>query len=440
MTKLNKILVVVFVIALSMGVAIGQDDAPTGWSFGGVPAIAYNSDTGFLYGAILNIYNYGDGSQYPDYRHSTYIEWSRTTKGSGKNIIQFDSKYLLPWDLRITTDLSYLTEAALPFYGFNGYESDYQSKYEDDEDDAYKSRVYYRHARDILKFTADFQKQLLRDYNLRGLVGFGYHKTDIGTVDIESLNEDKDDEDKLPEVDLLYDTYLKHGAISEDEAEGGLTNFIKLGLVFDTRDNEPNPMSGIWTEALVTTVPNGLGNDVSYSLFTATHRQYFTIIDKNLSFAYRLAYQGTIDGQIPFFMLPFYQSSYKTDEGLGGSKTLRGVLKNRIVGNSVGFANLEMRWKFLHTKLLGQNLYLALNAFVDGGKVLKRYDSPGYEDYYDTVINAFDDAKEDDIHISYGGGFRIALNENFIIAIDYGMAKDEQDGNSGLYIGLGYLY
>jgi outer membrane protein assembly factor BamA len=439
MTKLNKILVVVFVIALSMGVTIGQD-TPTGWSFGGVPAIAYNSDTGFLYGAILNIYNYGDGSQYPDYRHSTYIEWSRTTKGSGKNIIQFDSKYLLPWDLRITADLSYLTEAALPFYGFNGYESDYLSKYEDDGDNAYKSRVYYRHARDILKFTADFQKQLLQDYNLRGLVGFGYHDTDIETVDIESLNEDKEDADKLPEVDLLYDTYLKHGAISENDAQGGLTNFFKLGLVFDTRDNEPNPMSGIWTEALVTTVPNGLGNDVSYTLLTATHRQYFTIIDKNLSFAYRLAYQGTIDGQIPFFMLPFYQSSYKTDEGLGGAKTLRGILKNRIVGNSVGFANLEMRWKFLRTKLGGQNLYLALNAFVDGGKVLQRYDSPGYQAYYDKVINAFGNAKEDDLHISYGGGFRIALNENFIIAVDYGMAADEMDGNSGLYIGLGYLY
>ena len=117
MTKSNKTIIAVFVLVLSMGIAIGQDDVPTGWSFGGVPAIAYNSDTGFLYGAILNIFNYGDGSKYPEYMHSTYLEWSRTTKGSGKNIIQFDSKYLLPWDLRITADFSYLTEAALPFYG-----------------------------------------------------------------------------------------------------------------------------------------------------------------------------------------------------------------------------------------------------------------------------------------------------------------------------------
>lgn len=440
MTKLNKILIIVFVILSSMNVAVGQNDNPTGWSFGGVPAVAYNSDTGFLYGAILNIYNYGDGSQYPDYIHSTYLEWSRTTKGSGINRVQFDSKYLLPWDLRITADLAYLTEAALPFYGFNGFESDYRAEYEDDEDDAYKSRVYYRHERDIFRFTADFQKQILKEHNLRALLGFGYFNTDIATVDIESLNDGKDDEDKLPEVDLLYDTYVKQGAISEEEAAGGLTNLVKLGLVYDTRDNEPNPMKGMWSEALVTHVPDALGNDFSYTLFTATHRQYFTIIERDLSAAVRLGYQGVIDGRIPFFMLPFYSGSFKTDEGFGGAKTLRGILKNRIVGNAVGFANLEARWKFLHTKLFGQNLYLALNAFVDAGQVLTRYDSPGYEDYYDRVINGFDDAEEDKLHLSYGGGLRIALNQNFIIAIDYGIAGDEQDGNSGMYIGLGYLY
>jgi len=35
---------------------------------------------------------------------------------------------------------------------------------------------------------------------------------------------------------------------------------------------------------------------------------------------------------------------------------------------------------------------------------------------------------------------RIALNENFIVAVDMGFAGDEADGSSGLYIGLGYLY
>ena len=56
----------------------------------GLPAIAYDQDKGFLYGVILNFFHYGDGSRYPRYDHSFYLEWSRTTKGSGKNIFNYD--------------------------------------------------------------------------------------------------------------------------------------------------------------------------------------------------------------------------------------------------------------------------------------------------------------------------------------------------------------
>jgi outer membrane protein assembly factor BamA len=430
MIKLKKVVVVTCVIMLSMGVIIGQDDAPTGWSFGGVPAIAYNSDTGFLYGAILDIYNYGDGTKYPDYIYTTRLTWTRTTKGSGENIFFFDSKYLLPYDVRVTAEAAYLTEQALPFYGFNG---DNDPAHEDEDDDAYRSRIFYRHERNITKFTTDFQKNFFIP-NLRGILGLAYYKTEVATVDTAKLNDGKDAEDQLPDdVTIMYDQYVTHGAIEVDEAIGGNTNYVKLGLVYDSRDNEPNPMSGMWTEALITVVPSGLGNDFSYSLFTGTHRQYFTIIPNDLSVAVRFGYQTVLNGDIPFFMLPHYQSSYRATEGLGGSKSLRGILKNRLVGKSIGFANLEARWKFLRTKLFGQNLYLALNGFVDAGQILSEYGNDVYERSYGS-----DD--EQSLHMSYGGGFRIALNENFIVAVDFGLADDELDGNSGLYIGLGYLY
>jgi len=423
MTKFNKIIVVIFVIAIFTGVTVGQDN-PTGWSFGGVPAVAYNSDTGFLYGVILDVYNYGDGSQYPDYRYTTRLTWTRTTKGSGENIIFFDSKYLLPADIRITAEAAYLTEQALPFYGYNG-ENDPALEDEDD-DDNYRSRVYYRHERNITKLTADFQKSFFMP-NLRGILGFAYYNTEVAAVDTAKLNDGKDNEDRLPVEATLYDEYVNDGTIEADEAIGGNTNYLKFGLVYDSRDNEPNPMKGIWTEALVTVVPSGLGNDFSYTLLTATHRQYLTIIPEDLSLAVRLGYQSVLSGDIPFFMLPHYQSSFRATEGLGGSKSLRGILKNRLVGESIGFGNLELRWKFLRTKLLGQNLYLALNGFVDAGKVLEEYS------WYDPDI-------EQSLHVSYGGGFRLALNENFIVAVDFGLAADELDGNSGLYIGLGYLF
>ncbi|NJK86365.1 MAG: hypothetical protein HC906_10745 [Bacteroidales bacterium] len=44
----------------------------------------------------MNFYHFGDGSTYPKYRHSIYLEWSRTTKGSGINQFTYDSEYLIP--------------------------------------------------------------------------------------------------------------------------------------------------------------------------------------------------------------------------------------------------------------------------------------------------------------------------------------------------------
>ncbi|MGC9344956.1 MAG: hypothetical protein ACP5E3_19785, partial [Bacteroidales bacterium] len=73
-----------------------KEKTKSGWSFGAVPAIAYDSDIGFKYGGVVNFYDYGDGSIYPRYKHSIYLEWSRTTKGSGINQFTYDSKYLIP--------------------------------------------------------------------------------------------------------------------------------------------------------------------------------------------------------------------------------------------------------------------------------------------------------------------------------------------------------
>mgnify|MGYP002639979719 FL=1 len=422
----RKFLLVVLIS--SMVFAYGQE-TKTGWGFGGVPAVAYNSDTGFLYGIVFEAYNYGDGSHYPDYDYTIKPTWTRTTKGSGENTLFFDSKYLLPNDLRITAYAGYLTEQALPFYGFNGYEANYTPGLENSDSSNYVTRMFYRHERNTLRLTADFQKSVIND-NIRVIAGFGYIDTQVDTVDEDGLNEGKD-EDLLPlGAPTLYDNYVASGYIRDEEKNGGVTNFVKLGLVYDTRDNEPNPMSGIWTEALLTIYPDFLGSDFPFTTLTATHRQYFTLIENDLSFAYRLGYQQQM-GDAPFFMLPWYQSSYKMTEGLGGSKSLRGILKNRIVGTSIFMANMEARWKFYKTVVGGQNLYLALNGFSDFGQVLTPYE---VEDQTLPV------AEDEGLHLSFGGGLRVVLNENFIIAVDYGMAKDEQDGNSGLYIGLGYLY
>ena len=429
------------VLILTLALVAEENNVKTGWSFGGVPAIAYDTDTGFKYGALANIYNYGDGSTYPEYLYSIYVEWSRTTKGSGVNEIFFDSKHLLPKGIRVTADLAYLTEQTLDFYGFNGYEAKFNSDFIDDDSNNpnYISRVYYKHQRKLLKITSDFQGHLYKN-NLLWAGGFGHFGTDISPVDIDELNDGTDESDMLPDTTTLFEKYVKNNIIPDDQVDGGNTNFVKFGLIYDTRDNQANPMHGMWTELLFVVAPSFLGNDYSYSQMIFTHRQYFTILPKKLSFAYRLSYQGKLTGEMPFYMLPYIVSSYKTVDGLGGKKSIRGILRNRIMSDGFAYGNFEFRWKFFRTVLFNQNLYLALNPFVDMGMTVDKYDV-NYDEYNDNDNNDNDITKMDDeLHVGYGMGLRIAINENFIIAVDYGMAKDERDGSSGLYIGLDYLF
>ncbi len=424
---IRRRLIVTIVLLFAVMTLPAQEKGKTGWSLGGIPAVSYDSDTGFLYGAIVNAYDYADGSYYPDYKNSIYLEWSRTTKGSGRNVLFMDLKDLLNKGYRATIDISYLTEMALDFYGFNGYEADFNGDFIDDsKTDSYITRVYYKHDRKLLRTTLDIQNQLPFAHS-RWFAGLGSYSITVGPVDVAALNDGNGD-DPLPDTTSLFEQYVTDGVISADDADGGQTIFLKAGMIYDSRDNEPNPMRGMWTEGLILVASAETG---SYSQLVLTHRQYFTLKDPDLSFAYRVGYQGKLSGDIPFYMLPFVHSSYKTTDGWGGSKTLRGVLRNRVVGNGVFYGNAEIRWKIKRFTVANQNFYLALNAFVDGGQVVQPYDLPA--SYTGSGTN-------EALHIGYGGGFRIAMNENFIIAIDKGLPHDPQDGTGGLYIGLGYLF
>ncbi|MBN1118924.1 MAG: BamA/TamA family outer membrane protein [Bacteroidales bacterium] len=406
----------------------------TGWTFGAVPAIAYDSDIGFKYGGLVNFYDYGDGTTYPDYRHSIYLEWSRTTKGSGITQATYDSKYLIP-GVRVSGEVSYLTEQALDFYGFNGYNALYNANFEDNSTTEYRSRVYYRQDRKLLRLRADFQGKLMHP-DLSWIAGISHYNVKLDTVDIAKLNEGKT-EKLLPAINGgLYGEYISSGVLPEEYTDGGSSTFIKFGAVYDTRDNEPNPMHGVWTSLVFYYDPGFLGESPSYLRYALTHRQYFTLLPDRLSFAYRVGYQGILAGEVPSYMLPF-QLNYgrSTDrDGFGGSKTMRGILRDRVVGNDVAFGNFELRWKFFRGEVLNQNVYLALSGFTDLGLVTRDYDIQPTTAWPAIVTGG------EGLHQSVGGGFRVALNENFIVAVDYGVALDERDGSSGLYINLDWLF
>jgi len=456
MKRLNKGLPILIMVLLffSPDQIFAQDIDSTktkikkGWTFGALPIIGFDSDVGVQYGAVVNLYDYGDGSIFPDYKHSLYFEWSNTTKGSMISRFYYDSEYFIP-NIRFIADISYLTEKALDFYGFNGYEAVYNPEWEDEDDPAYVSRVFYRHERKMFRVMAGFQGNLMRNNDkLKWIAGFTYFNNKVGPVDIDKLNKGKDEADKLPEVDGLYDKYIDYGVLLPSEQDGNQITYLKGGIVYDGRDFDAFPSKGIWTEAVFSYAPRFLGDwESSYLKFTFIHRQYFSIVKKKLVFAYRLGYQGTIAGDVPFHIQPHIvpiEMRAATSQGLGGKSTLRGVLRNRIVGDGIVLGNFEMRWIFFRTIVFQQNLYLGTNLFFDTGRVVQNMerdisniewesDTTGsYDQYFNPGAESF--------HNTAGIGLKVGLNENFILSIDYGRAFDKRDGKSGFYIKLYWLF
>jgi hypothetical protein len=421
-------------------------ETKTGWNFGVLPAISFDTDLGFQYGGLVNFFNYGDGTKYPDYLHNIYLEISRYTKGSAIYRLAYDSKYLIP-GIRITSDLAYLPDQAYDFYGFNGYESKFNKNWIDDAntDGAYKTRMFYAYQNNLFRFKTDVQFPLVGD-KLLALVGFNLQSFSVKDVDIAKLNKGKKS-NLLPDTPTIYDNYVKWGIIPDRDKSGGFIPLLKAGLVFDTRDNEPNPMKGIWTEAFFFGAPV-IGTKTGFIKFNITHRQYFTIIKRDLSFAYRISYQGKLYGEVPFYYQPQIETSLMKDQlGLGGSKTIRGIRRTRVIGDGIVYGNLELRWKPVHFNFIRQKFYIGLNGFCDFGQVVQKV-AVSTKDNIDanTLIpvnekaDYFDFPGGEKLHISYGAGLRIAMNQNFVVSLDYGRAINPQDGESGMYIGLNYLF
>jgi hypothetical protein len=428
--------------ALSLSLYGQEDDKvkmKKGWTFGAFPVFGYDSNTGVKYGGILKLYDYGDGTHYPRYNQNLHFEWSRTTKGSGVNQLTYETRNLIP-GIRMLAEASYLTEKVLDFFGFNGYSAYYSQALTTSGDPSFVSPVFYRMDRKMVKLKLEFIGPLKRE-NFKWFGGFEFFSNMLDTVDINNLNRGRDPEDYLPAVGGgLYGSYVKWGLIPADQVHGGHTGVFKLGIQYDSRDNEANPMRGLWTEAQVLVIPGFISEGYGYTRFAFTHRQYFTLIQHRLNFGYRLSYQAKLTGDMPFYMLPlvFNSAPQLTLSGLGGAKTIRGILRNRVVGEDFIYGNAEVRWKFYRGIILNQNVYLAISAFTDAGMITGKYKLPGITDPEGLAWLAR--GEKEKLHVTYGGGGHCAINDNFVITVDYGWVTDRRDGSRGTYIGMGYLF
>jgi hypothetical protein len=225
--KLKSLLFVV--VALLMTTTLyaqeetkSKEIVKTGLNFGPLPAVAFDADKGFQLGALLNIYNYGDGSTYPNPMSHWYMEASWFTKGSYQLIFWYDNKTLIP-GVRWSSAVTLTSDKAMDFYGFNGYMSHYDHEMvalgkdkKNTENFIYTPK--YRLNRLALLAKTDFIGNIW-DNKLFWEAGyhFGYFKQ--GAIDREKINKNKKDYKMFPDTEpTIYEQYRRWGLISDEEA------------------------------------------------------------------------------------------------------------------------------------------------------------------------------------------------------------------------------
>jgi outer membrane protein assembly factor BamA len=387
--------VMVLLVFLSVPIGAQQKSDQTGWELNGLPAINYDSDEGFGYGILLEAYNYGEGG-YAPYRFTLQPTVKFTTKGRREFTLFFDAPHLLSNQWRFDGSLRSERQIASPYYGL-GNTSIYDRALQDTE-----GQYYYRFGRTRTQATMNLQRQV-GDLPVRFLVGSGATHTNV---------------ELLPENATR--TLLSQGLLGGD-VPGGWSNHLRVGLVWDTRDRETGPRRGTWSEFLVQAVPDFLGSESQYVRWTLADRRYFPLGDR-LTFANRFLVQG-VEGSAPFYDLFIVQTSFKQEEGLGGAKTLRGIPKNRYVGKGLFLWNAELRWRAHEFAMAGKSFHLVFSGFLDSGRVWETDLKVGQ------ILS--------DLQTGYGGGVRVGMGENFIVAVDVGHSVE---ATAPIYIGLGYLY
>jgi hemolysin activation/secretion protein len=167
-------------------------------------------------------------------------------------------------------------------------------------------------------------------------------------------------------------------------------------------------------------------------------------------------------------------------EGLGGANSLRGIMRNRILANGFAYANVELRCKVAKFDIGRQHFYIGLAPFFDLGIITQPYEldvkaieEAHIKDYVKSnalaVLGAdvvptlplssyFDTYTETNVlgvttehiaqskvylpHMAAGVGLKVAMNENFVLSVDWAMALNKQDNAkwANFYIKMGYLF
>lgn len=390
-----------------------EEITKSGWSFGLLPAFYYNSDLGFSGGVLAQVFDYGDGTVYPNYRHKFTANVNIYTRGARQVSLNYDSKYLIS-GMRVTAGLEYMDNPLCGFYGFNGAMSPYHAELDRCKSaDGTEGIAFYSNHQQLLRTTLDLQGRVAD--GLTWIGGFSYSWQHYSDVSFRIYDG----------KESLFHQYVETGLIPVTDTYGHRAE-LKGGLVYDTRNFEPNPERGLFatlTATAGTSVSDGARESMLLSL---DFRQYLPLWPGRITLAYQLGYKGLLAGSLPYYALPAF--------------AMRGSFGSRITGNGVAWTSADLRFCLTHFQAMKQNVELGLVGFSDAGAVVQTYKLQQQAAQSRRSIFDPDIAMRERLHSSVGGGFWFALNRNFITAVEFGRPLNLQDGTFGVYVNLGFSF
>lgn len=439
---MKRILFGLLICAATISLSAQEDNSKEiikkGWNFGPLPVVGWDSDLGFQYGACVDIFNFGDGSNYPSYNYKMNLEASTYTGGSSLLRCYGDFKTLIP-DGKLFFDCTYFNAKKFDFFGYNGYVSPYFGP-SFGVADGEKSEFYWMR-RNQFRLVTSVQRRITG--NLHWAAGFGYYNILTDNVALKGYDG----------KNTLYQLYRDYGLIHANEAHGGNVLQLKAGLVYDTRDHDSDPTRGVNIEATIVGAPDIIDRAGYSNLgFTFVGSHYVPVWKDKLTFAYRLGIQTKLAGEIPYYLINnlntlFFRKVYT--EGLGGNASVRGINRNGVVGNGMAWLNTEFRWRIVNFRFINQNFHIALNPFFDMGKVIQPYRLEEQKAAYDKILeenrilpyeqNPFYSGNEEQLHATAGCGLKIVMNRNFVISVEMARALDSRDGQK-LWNNIGFNY
>lgn len=342
------------------------------------PILGYSSDMGLFGGGLFQRIDYADGMR--PFLSNTVADIIGSTSGLWAGAIEYERTRLLGMQLRTRSILDAERNPINNYFGIGN-----QSELSTAEFD---EGLYY-----LLQRRVNARFEMRKPLHLlegKGVVE-GVFRLKVSYTDNEGRGSDTRFIQSPP-----------------PGAEGGWVSTVGAGLIYDIRNSEFDPRSGIWAEIGSDFSPKVAGKDYGFSSYFADFRSY-TSVTENTVFAQRVAAEHSY-GSAPFYELPT----------LGNKYGLRGFALNRFIGESSVLYMAEVRSWLFH--LLDDQVKFGGHLFYDTGRVFSAADSAG-------LLNNW--------KRTWGfGGSMSAFNPDLIFRGEFGFSSESYR----IYAGIGYAF